>query len=127
MRLLLDTHVLLWLFKEPDRLSLTTHDRLAEPETEILVSVATLWEIAIKRAVGKLNLPGDLVQIVPRFVARNAVRQVQDATELERALAELLASPELRAQLGSRARAVIAENQGGIEKTVEMIVASIEN
>lgn len=68
MRLLLDTHVLLWLFKEPDRLSLTTHDRLAESETEILVSVATLWEIAIKRAVGKLNLPGDLVQIVPRFV-----------------------------------------------------------
>jgi 3-deoxy-D-manno-octulosonic-acid transferase len=65
-------------------------------------------------------------QIVPQFVARNAVRQVQDAAELERAFAELLASSELRAQLGTRARAVIAENQGGIEKTVEMIVASIE-
>ena len=66
-------------------------------------------------------------QIVPQFVARNAVRQVADAAALERALEELLAKPELRAELGERARDVVQENLGGIEKTVDMIVRAIES
>ena len=68
MRLLVDTHVLLWLFKEPDRLSVAARDRLADSETDVDVPIASLWEIGIKRAIGKLNLPGDLVQMVPSFV-----------------------------------------------------------
>ena len=64
-------------------------------------------------------------QIVPQFVAADAVRQVKDATELERALSELLADAGLRAELGTRARAVVEANQGGIGKTVDMIVQAI--
>ena len=80
-------------------------------------------------ALGKAVLFGphmqNFPQIVPQFIARQAVRQVADAAELERALEELLAKPELRAQLGERARAVVQENLGGIEKTVDMIVREI--
>jgi 3-deoxy-D-manno-octulosonic-acid transferase len=80
-------------------------------------------------ALGKATVFGPHMQnfpeIVPRFVAAKAVRQVGDAAELERALAELLADAELRAELGARARAVVAQNQGGIEKTVEMIVEAV--
>lgn len=64
-------------------------------------------------------------QIVPQFVAAKAVRQVKDSAELECALAELLADAGLRAELGTRAREVVAENQGGIEKTVDMIVNAL--
>jgi 3-deoxy-D-manno-octulosonic-acid transferase len=80
-------------------------------------------------ALGKPVLFGPHMQnfphIVPQFLARKAVRQVADAAELERALEELLAKPELRAELGERARAVVQENLGGIEKTVDMIVREI--
>ena len=64
-------------------------------------------------------------QIVPQFVERKAAIQVPDAAALERSLAEVLADPGLRARLGERARAVVDENQGGIEKTVAMIVAAV--
>jgi 3-deoxy-D-manno-octulosonic-acid transferase len=80
-------------------------------------------------ALGKAVIFGphmqNFPQIVPQFVARKAVRQVADAVALERALEELIANPELRAELGERARDVVQENQGGIEKTVDMIVRAI--
>ena len=80
-------------------------------------------------ALGKAVLFGpnmqNFPQIVPQFVERKAAIQVPDAAALERSLAEVLADPGLRARLGERARAVVDENQGGIEKTVAMIVAAV--
>lgn len=56
MRVLLDTHVFLWLTHDPDRVGpeLTT---LADPRTELLLSAASAWEIAIKYGLGRLELP----------------------------------------------------------------------
>jgi 3-deoxy-D-manno-octulosonic-acid transferase len=65
-------------------------------------------------------------QIVPEFLAHNAVIQVRDAAGLEAAVGKLLGDPELRGELGWRARSVVEKNQGGIEKTVEMIVRAIQ-
>ncbi|MGH3529468.1 MAG: type II toxin-antitoxin system VapC family toxin [Pseudonocardiaceae bacterium] len=64
MRLLLDTNVLIWWLAESPRLSKETRDAItAEPE--VIVSAVSAFEIAVKSAIGKLRVPGDLeVQIV---------------------------------------------------------------
>lgn len=59
--LLLDTHALLWALGDPDRLSPTARDAL-ESGRPAYVSAASVWEIAIKRASGKLTAPDDLVE-----------------------------------------------------------------
>jgi PIN domain nuclease of toxin-antitoxin system len=57
VRLLLDTHVFLWATSEPGRLGERLRQALAAPENAVLVSAATVWEIAIKRALGRLDFP----------------------------------------------------------------------
>lgn len=57
MRLLLDTHALLWWLSDDPRLGTRARAAIAEPEHEVLVSVASLWEARIKESVGKLALP----------------------------------------------------------------------
>jgi PIN domain nuclease of toxin-antitoxin system len=58
-RLLLDTHVLLWWAQDSDDLSDDLKERI-DTELEVYVSAATLWELSIKAAAGKIELPGDL-------------------------------------------------------------------
>ncbi|WP_216644604.1 type II toxin-antitoxin system VapC family toxin [Candidatus Thiodictyon syntrophicum] len=52
MRLLLDTHILLWALIEPGRLPSAVGEALEAPENRIFFSAANIWEIAIKRAFG---------------------------------------------------------------------------
>jgi PIN domain nuclease of toxin-antitoxin system len=59
-RLLVDTHVLLWWLADDPSLSQTAREQIADPANEPLVSVASLWEIAIKRSLGRLTAPDDL-------------------------------------------------------------------
>jgi PIN domain nuclease of toxin-antitoxin system len=60
VRALVDTHVLLWSLQQPERLSRTILDIFRDADTQIVVSVAVLWEVAIKTAVGKLQAPPNL-------------------------------------------------------------------
>ncbi|MGH8557106.1 MAG: type II toxin-antitoxin system VapC family toxin [Methylococcales bacterium] len=55
MRLLLDTHILLWALDSPERLSFALRKQLESPLTEVCFSAASIWEIAIKSALGKVN------------------------------------------------------------------------
>ncbi len=55
MRLLLDTHVLLWAVAEPGHLSAAIRDDLENPENEVLFSAASIWEIAIKAGLGRVD------------------------------------------------------------------------
>lgn len=64
MRLLLDTHVFLWLLAEPERLG-TNIEPLADPGNELLLSAASSWEIAIKIALGRIQLPEDPKRYIP--------------------------------------------------------------
>jgi len=64
MKLLLDTHVVLWWLDDPLLLSPTAREAIAEPTNEVLVSAAICWEIAIKRGLGKLTAPADLRRAV---------------------------------------------------------------
>lgn len=61
LRLLLDTHVLLWALAGHSRLTPGTRTTIANPRNEVFVSAATFWEIAIKRALGKLHTPDNLI------------------------------------------------------------------
>jgi PIN domain nuclease of toxin-antitoxin system len=67
MRLLLDTHILLWALGEPTRLDHTTLDLLEDPTNEVLFSAASIWEIAIKVRLGRADFP-----VRPRAIAESA-------------------------------------------------------
>ena len=60
MRLLLDTHVVLWSLTEPLKLRGETREALEDAQNDIFVSAVSGWEIAVKRALGKLEAPDDL-------------------------------------------------------------------
>ena len=51
MKLLLDTHLLLWAAGHPDRLSATASALLQDPDNDLIFSAASLWEIALKRGL----------------------------------------------------------------------------
>ncbi len=57
MRAILDTHALLWWSLDDDRLSEGAREVIRDGRNEILVSVASIWEVAIKADKGKLELP----------------------------------------------------------------------
>lgn len=57
MNLLLDTHVLLWWLSDDERLGRAARAAIESPENACFVSAATVWEISIKRALGKLEVP----------------------------------------------------------------------
>ena len=66
MRYLLDTHTLLWARSAPDRLSREALAVLRSTESIMHVSMASLWECAIKSSIGKLAVPDDFYRIVSR-------------------------------------------------------------
>ena len=76
MRLLLDTHVLLWALSEPDRLSREAARAIRDPESEVFVSAATGWEIAIKQSLGKLDLPGPAAEWLPEALERTGIQEM---------------------------------------------------
>jgi PIN domain nuclease of toxin-antitoxin system len=59
--LLLDTHILLWWLADDPSLPAEAAAAIADPQTEVIVSAASAWEIAIKKATGRLTAPEDLV------------------------------------------------------------------
>ena len=70
MGLLLDTHALIWILSEDPRLTDEARAAIQNPEELVAVSPVSAWEIEIKRAIGKLDAPQDLLQQVAgaRFV-----------------------------------------------------------
>jgi PIN domain nuclease of toxin-antitoxin system len=64
VRLLLDTHVLLWWLGDDPALGETAREVIAHPENLILLSAASVWEIRIKQAIGKLDLPANFGEVL---------------------------------------------------------------
>lgn len=81
-------------------------------------------------ALGKATIFGPNMQnfadVVAQFRAQDAVVQVADVKELEAALAKLLTDPARREQLGRNGVAVVRQNLGAIQRTMEMIVTGVE-
>ena len=64
MRYLLDTHTLLWARATPDLLSADTLAVLESADNVLCLSIASLWECAIKSSIGKLDVPDDFYRTV---------------------------------------------------------------
>ncbi|WP_127475303.1 type II toxin-antitoxin system VapC family toxin [Sulfurivermis fontis] len=63
-RLLLDTHAFLWWLADDAALGVKARAMIADGRNEIYVSAASVWEIGIKQALGKLEAPDDLEKVV---------------------------------------------------------------
>ena len=64
MILLLDAHALLWWLADDPTLRKNARSAIADPSNDVLVSAASVWEIEIKRALGKLSAPDGLVEAI---------------------------------------------------------------
>ena len=73
MRLLLDTHVWLWMIGEHERLNESTRAALSDPQNDLFLSAAAVWELAIKHAAGKLKYTGSPAIHVPIHIKRSGV------------------------------------------------------
>mgnify|MGYP003382136917 FL=1 len=72
MKLLLDTHTFLWFIDDNPRLSSTTQN-LLESEVDLLLSIASLWEITIKVGLGKLTLPVPFHSFIQQHIIHNEI------------------------------------------------------
>jgi PIN domain nuclease of toxin-antitoxin system len=66
VRYLADTHIILWSVSDDERLK-TRYREILASEATVFASAASVWEIAIKRASGKLRAPANLAALLPRM------------------------------------------------------------
>jgi PIN domain nuclease of toxin-antitoxin system len=71
MQLLIDTHILIWFLEGNKLLPKLRRQIIANPQNDIFVSIASLWEIAIKISIGKLTLAKPLADIIKQITIEN--------------------------------------------------------
>ncbi|MBI3513451.1 MAG: type II toxin-antitoxin system VapC family toxin [Proteobacteria bacterium] len=81
MKLLLDTHALLWWIFDDARLSSVARALIAGPENEVFVSAASGWEIATKHRLGKLPKAGDVAADLSRYLRVGRITSLPIAME----------------------------------------------
>ena len=69
MKLLLDTHTFLWFVAGSSELSMTAKKAIETPQNENYVSIASLWEISIKTAIGKLDINGSYETVIDDVIS----------------------------------------------------------
>jgi PIN domain nuclease of toxin-antitoxin system len=79
VRLLADTHVLLWSATDPAKLNQQARAAIEDGSNDIRVSTVSVWEIAIKQSLGKLDLPRPAEQWLPDVLRRTGF-EVADVT-----------------------------------------------
>ncbi len=92
MRLLLDTHVFLWYITADPRLPTAFRDAIADPDNQVFLSVASVWEAVIKNGLGKLSLPASPAEYLPR---QRALHRIGSIPIEEETLVHLAALPPL--------------------------------
>ena len=88
MRLLLDTHLLLWTVGPDERLSSEARELIGTPDNQPLFSIASLWEAAIKRSLRRKDFQVDL-RLLRRGLLDNGFEQLSITAEHTLAVAEL--------------------------------------
>lgn len=73
MRVLLDTNSFLWFISGSDRLSVDAKNFIADMQNQLVLSAASLWEIAIKISLGKLDLLQPYGQLIPQQLEENDI------------------------------------------------------
>jgi PIN domain nuclease of toxin-antitoxin system len=69
MNLLLDTHALIWWLADSDKLGRRARHAILRPRAAVFISSASIWEISIKSALGRLKLKESLGKYIPDLVA----------------------------------------------------------
>ncbi|MBC8041291.1 MAG: type II toxin-antitoxin system VapC family toxin [Opitutaceae bacterium] len=64
MKILADSHVLLWWLDDPTRIALPARAAIADPANLVFFSAASIWEIGLKASKGKLRIDGDIVTVL---------------------------------------------------------------
>jgi PIN domain nuclease of toxin-antitoxin system len=80
MKLLLDTHLLLWAAGLPDQLPATARLLMEDPQNELLFSAASLWEIVIKRGLGRSDFQVD-ARVLRRGLLDNGYQELTITSE----------------------------------------------
>jgi PIN domain nuclease of toxin-antitoxin system len=89
MRYLLDTHTLIWFLQDARELPSSVAKRIETDGAENHVSIASIWEMAIKLSLGKLRVPYSLNEDLPRLLEQNAFRILPLAFSHLQVLSEL--------------------------------------
>ena len=76
MRLLLDTHMFLWFLSEESRMPEETREAIASRENSVLVSAASVWEIAIKASIGRLKIARTDVMKLPYLIEASGLAEL---------------------------------------------------
>lgn len=92
MRLLLDTHVFLWLDSAPDRVPGRVRDACEEGGNEVFLSLVSIWEMQIKTALGKMHPPAAPADLVTPYLDSAALRALPVELAHIRELGKLPAS-----------------------------------
>jgi PIN domain nuclease of toxin-antitoxin system len=71
MKILLDTHTFFWSFDDDSRLSSKALEQMTDISNELLVSIASVWELSIKSNIGKLKLPLSIEPLIQRQLELN--------------------------------------------------------
>lgn len=74
MKFIADTHAFIWFVTDSPRLSAPAKKLFESSDSERFLSVASIWEIAIKTSLGKLSFDRPLEQFLPEQIALNSVR-----------------------------------------------------
>jgi PIN domain nuclease of toxin-antitoxin system len=80
---LLDTHVLLWCLENSPRLSASARQLIVDPNHQVYVSAVSIWEIIIKKMLGKLKAPDNLIEIIEASGFKSLQMTFQDAVAIE--------------------------------------------
>lgn len=89
MRILLDTHVWLWMVSDAARIPDDQRAILEDPQSDLFLSAAAIWELAIKHAAGKLRYTGSPATQIPIHVQRSGVRPLSMSIDHALAAADL--------------------------------------
>ena len=89
MKVLLDTHVLLWWLVDDGRLTRRAREILANGDSEVYWSAASSWEISIKVGLGRLTLPGPPRVFIPAVLREQSIRPLGITHPHALAVAEL--------------------------------------
>lgn len=84
MKILLDTHILLWHLSDNKKLDKTHSEQIENPKNSLFFSIASLWEIAIKTSIGKLEIKKSIEHILPKEILILNIRipHIQTVKEL---------------------------------------------
>ena len=82
MRLLLDTHIILWAIASPERLPKDIAEKLEDPSTELWYSPISLWEILILAEKGRIELDMEAEKFIPAVLQKVPLREAPINTEV---------------------------------------------